>query len=738
MRGRDGGAGGGAPLAEGAIGVGAAGAGGQGAGGAGRQLARQLDGALTLALPAPVELGRGLHRHRPLVGRAGAGAARAGIDVRGAVVHRHAAAHQVRPPGPRRRLFPRPRFLAGGPLPRRATRGADLWHHPAATACARRAGDLAARRRPRRGARLPGSAVSQAGRPARAHGPLARPGRPRPGRDRPSLGVRPGQLAAVGRRPRPPGDPARRAAALPALRRAPRRRGRPAHRRLLRPLRLPGRDLQGARLRRPRADLAAAVLRGAAAVQCHLPVVGAGAGGDRQAGRRRGGPAPRRRRAHPPGHRPAAVGPGTAALPALGRPHAAPHPQGLGRRRHAAAGPGAAGANGHGDRGGAALAALRPAERHGALPDPQLRPARPRLRPADVDRQDEGEGAEQAGAQQRGDSPIGERGGGDQHGAGQQHRGDGGGDLPVVSDHEVVPEAGKAAEQAHGDASSGTCGALARPPRSRGSARTSPRLSSSHAASRPRMATVPPGQCRLSPPPRTMPIPSTDQKVPKLVSIRPTPYFRVFSGTRASGRWAAAPRAITATPATAAPTAATGTLPAFSPKVITMKTTSTPSRNTPLNETTNENQSRPSRVPESAAAAAAVWEANAASSSWVASRPDERRIALRSHWRPNTSSRLPTTSCSSASGSQVVSAYPAARVKAASAATAAATPERAERQLRVAPIASTMVSASTNSTKDAVKVATSRPSVTPRSIRQAYRRRRPATRRWRPRPCRRS
>src|SRR6266702_26064 len=329
-------------------------------------------------------------------------------------------------------------------------------------------------------------------------------------------------------------------------------------------------------------------------------------------------------------------------------------------------------------------------------PAPPSRP--PGSAPADVDRQDEGEGAEQAGAQQRGDSPIGERGGGDQHGAGQQHRGDGGGDLPVVPDHEVVPEAGKAAEQAHGDASSGTCGALARPARSRGSARTSPRLSSSHAASRPRMATVPPGQCRLSPPPRTMPIPSTDQKVPKLVSIRPTPYFRVFSGTRASGRWAAAPRAITATPATAAPTAATGTLPAFSPKVITMKTTSTPSRNTPLNETTNENQSRPSRVPESAAAAAAVWEANAAASSWVASRPDERRIALRSHWRPNTSSRLPTTSCSSASGSQVVSTYPAARVK----------------------------------------VATSRPSVTPRSIRQAYRRRRPATRRWRPRPCRRS
>src|SRR6266511_3965953 len=72
-------------------------------------------------------------------------------------------------------------------------------------------------------------------------------------------------------------------------------------------------------------------------------------------------------------------------------------------------------------------------------PAPPSRP--PGSAPADVDRQDEGEGA-------------------DQDGAGQQHRGDGGGDLPVVSDHEVVPEAGKAAEQAHGDASSGTCGAL--------------------------------------------------------------------------------------------------------------------------------------------------------------------------------------------------------------------------------------------------------------------------------------
>src|SRR6266540_1340661 len=46
-----------------------------------------------------------------------------------------------------------------------------------------------------------------------------------------------------------------------------------------------------------------------------------------------------------------------------------------------------------------------------------------------------------------------------------------------------------------------------------------------------------------------------------------------------------------------------------------------------------------------------------------------------------------------------------------------------DRQLRVMPIASTIVRASTNSTNDAVKVAASRPDVTPRSIPQAYSRR---------------
>src|SRR6266536_778057 len=55
-----------------------------------------------------------------------------------------------------------------------------------------------------------------------------------------------------------------------------------------------------------------------------------------------------------------------------------------------------------------------------------------------------GEGGEQSGAGQGGRRAVGQDGGGDQGRAGQQHRGDGRGDLPVVADDEVVPEAGEA------------------------------------------------------------------------------------------------------------------------------------------------------------------------------------------------------------------------------------------------------------------------------------------------------
>jgi hypothetical protein len=59
----------------------------------------------------------------------------------------------------------------------------------------------------------------------------------------------------------------------------------------------------------------------------------------------------------------------------------------------------------------------------------------------------------------------------------------------------------------------------------------------------------------------------------------------------------------------------------------------------------------------------------------------------------------------------VLSAYPAAAVNTTSATTAAAAPARAERKPRLKPVARTMVSASTNSTNEAVKVAVTSPQV---------------------------
>ena len=79
-----------------------------------------------------------------------------------------------------------------------------------------------------------------------------------------------------------------------------------------------------------------------------------------------------------------------------------------------------------------------------------------------------------------------------------------------------------------------------------------------------------------------MPSPSTAQNVPKVASSRPTTYFSMFSGTAASGRCATSPIARTTTPATAAPTAASGTLSAFRPNVITMNTTSSALEEHPL------------------------------------------------------------------------------------------------------------------------------------------------------------
>ena len=76
-----------------------------------------------------------------------------------------------------------------------------------------------------------------------------------------------------------------------------------------------------------------------------------------------------------------------------------------------------------------------------------------------------------------------------------------------------------------------------------------------------------------------------------LLSITPTANLSVFSGTRASGACATTPATSTTTNAAPAPIAARPTFPCVLPNVTTMNATSSPSRNTPLNETVNEYQS---------------------------------------------------------------------------------------------------------------------------------------------------
>src|SRR4051812_10411075 len=103
-----------------------------------------------------------------------------------------------------------------------------------------------------------------------------------------------------------------------------------------------------------------------------------------------------------------------------------------------------------------------------------------------------------------------------------------------------------------------------------------------------------------------------------------------------------------------------------------------------------------------------------ASSSWSATYPLVRRIALRSHCNPKISSRPPTTIRRSSIGT-LDTAGPSAPTSTASAARAAPTPSSAERHPRVTPTASTIVSASTISTPLARKAVRKRktPSVTP-------------------------
>src|SRR5438309_1543538 len=85
-----------------------------------------------------------------------------------------------------------------------------------------------------------------------------------------------------------------------------------------------------------------------------------------------------------------------------------------------------------------------------------------------------------------------------------------------------------------------------------------------------------------SPPGHGTPRPSPLQNTPKADSNIPTASFRVFSGTRTSGRCTAKPIATTSAQAASAPRLAARRSPCPVPTASTMNTTSRPSRSTPL------------------------------------------------------------------------------------------------------------------------------------------------------------
>ncbi|ESY02044.1 hypothetical protein X753_25325 [Mesorhizobium sp. LNJC399B00] len=80
--------------------------------------------------------------------------------------------------------------------------------------------------------------------------------------------------------------------------------------------------------------------------------------------------------------------------------------------------------------------------------------------------------------------------------------------------------------------------------------------------------------------------------------------------------------------------------------------------------------------------------------------PTLRKMAFLNQRMPNRTRSTPTTNCSTAMGISA-SSGPKASTRAASTASASAAPVSAGRQLRVTPTASTMVKASTTSTKEA-------------------------------------
>ena len=225
---------------------------GQGARSAGdRSARRELDGpchpGLRAPLSASVELGLRVHldriRRLEPVARAG----------RAPLACSRASGHDGLLPHIRfaedARYFPGP--SSGRRTARRAHRRSRRPRASCSRRCTqRRSGTCTGRRRDGdRGEGVPARAPAEARRLARVPLPGARPRRRRPRRDLAPVGVRHGQLTALGRRPRPDLAGARGDPGLRARRPGVRRRGPAADERRVRPLRVPGQALPGLWLR---------------------------------------------------------------------------------------------------------------------------------------------------------------------------------------------------------------------------------------------------------------------------------------------------------------------------------------------------------------------------------------------------------------------------------------------------------------------------------------------------------
>jgi hypothetical protein len=226
-----------------------------------RELARLEHEPVAPAVPAPVELGRRLHRHGSGGVEPGTRRGGAPLAVLRSVAQRAAPPHRVRRASA---VLPRPGLLADRAQSGCGRDSADLGDRPASDPRHGRARDLQTRARPRQLARAARGAAAEARRMARL--PLSRTDSRRLAarRDLASVGVRDGQLPAVGRGARPDRARATPGARVREGRRCGRRRRRTADRRGVRPVRVPRRAVPRARIRPgrdPRGDAVRAAAR---------------------------------------------------------------------------------------------------------------------------------------------------------------------------------------------------------------------------------------------------------------------------------------------------------------------------------------------------------------------------------------------------------------------------------------------------------------------------------------------